>query len=207
MASRVWAMLLFARVNGLRVIRSQGNVKSGEPPLRRGNGELDPNKPILRRMLPTAIELRVWRAVSPCPRRLGALGGVGCVVELRSTTRHLLPAAAGPGRMGYLPLGAARDNAFAPGNEHALSALFTLERVPAKAVLSVAGLRQYTLSINGQPVTAPCGVGVTGSSPTSSRFPSVTRRRKPDCYYGLEQQRAADPVALPGYRGPAVEQR
>ena len=32
---------------------------------------------------------------------------------------------------------------------------FTLERAPAHALLSIAGLRQYTLAINGKPAAAP----------------------------------------------------
>jgi tetratricopeptide (TPR) repeat protein len=42
---------------------------------------------------------------------------------------------------------------------------FTLERAPAKAVLSVTGLRQYTLSLNGKPAALPLRRGRNWKQP------------------------------------------
>jgi hypothetical protein len=42
---------------------------------------------------------------------------------------------------------------------------FTLERAPAHALLSIAGLRQYTLSINGKPAAAPIRRGRNWKQP------------------------------------------
>ena len=41
----------------------------------------------------------------------------------------------------------------------------TLERAPAKAVLSIAGFRQYALSINGKPISAPMRRGRNWKQP------------------------------------------
>jgi tetratricopeptide (TPR) repeat protein len=49
---------------------------------------------------------------------------------------------------------------------------FALDRPPAKAVLSVAGLRQYTLSINGRPATGPARRGRNWKQP--DQFEVVT---------------------------------